>query len=136
MMLTVLLTRLPRLPGYQVCLFTKRLVFINQSPVNKEEVSKNKVLGTVWHEEIRGRKDEDVTNAFIKALDYADFRGFESYVFCLDNCSGQNKNWTLLTALTHFVNTPTGPMSITSNTLLWVIRFCQLTVFIDQSKEK
>ena len=85
---------LPRLPGYKVSLFTNSLLIINQSfaPISKEEVSKNKALGTLWHEEIRGRKDGDVTSAFIQALEYAEFRGSKNYVIWLDNCASQNKN--------------------------------------------
>ena len=106
---------IPRLPGYKVSLFTKRIVVINQSfaPINKEEVSKNKALGVIWHEEICGRNDEDVTSAFLKAMDFGDFRDFEKYIIWLDNCAGQNKNWTLYTALTNLVNSNEGPISVT-----------------------
>ena len=86
---------------------------INQSfaPINKKEVNKNKALGVLWHEEICGRKDEDVTSAFLKAIQFAEFRDFDHYIIWLDNCSGQNKNWTLYTTLTYFVNTTAGPKS-------------------------
>lgn len=54
---------IPRLPGYKVCLFTRRLVVINQTfaPINKEAVHHKKALGVLWHEGISGRNDEDVT---------------------------------------------------------------------------
>ena len=60
----------PPLPGYKLCLFTKRLVVINQTfaPFNKEEVHNKTSLGIVWHEDIMGRKDEDVCSAFIKCF--------------------------------------------------------------------
>ena len=59
---------LPRLPGYKICLFTKRIVVINQSfaPINKEEVNKKRSLGVLWHEGISGRNDEDVTSITLK----------------------------------------------------------------------
>ena len=106
---------LPRLPGYKVCIFTKRLVVINQSfaPLNKEEVSKKKSLAAIWHEEIKGRNDEDVTSAFLKCMNFVDFRDYENFVLWLDNCAGQNKNWTLYTALTNYVNLNDAPKSIT-----------------------
>ena len=106
---------LPRLPGYKICLFTKRIVVINQSfaPINKEEVNKKRSLDVLWHEGSSGRNDEDVTSAFLKAINSVDFRDFDNYVIWLDNCAGQNKNWTLYTALTNLVNSRDGPKSIT-----------------------
>ena len=104
---------LPRLPGYKVCLFTKRIVGINQSfaPINKEEVRLKKSLGVLWHEGTSGRNDADVTS--LKAMDSVEFRDFDNYVIWLDNCcAGQNKNWTLYTALTDLVNSSDRPKSI------------------------
>ena len=51
---------LPRMPGYKVCLFTKRIVVINQSfaPLKKEDVNKKKSLAIIWHEELKGRNDK------------------------------------------------------------------------------
>ena len=106
---------LPRLPEYKVCIFTKRLVVINQSfaPLNKEEVGKKKSLAVIWHEEIKGRNDEDVTSAFLKCMNFVDFRDYENFVLWFDNCAGRNKNWTLYTALTNYVNLNDAPKSIT-----------------------
>ncbi len=106
---------LPRLPGYKLCMFTKRLVVINQTfaPINKEEVHKKKALGVLWHEGVSGRKDEDVTSAFIKCMEHPTFRDYSNFVIWVDNCSGQNKNWTLYTSLIHIVNNEDGPNSVT-----------------------
>jgi len=97
---------LPRLPGFKLNLFTKRLVVINQTfaPLNKADLHKTKALGVLWHEGISGRKDEDVTSAYIAALREVHFRDHKEVVIWLDNCSGQNKCWTLYTALVAFVN--------------------------------
>jgi len=105
---------LPRLPGFKLNLFTKRLVVLNQTfaPLNKKEISTKKALGVLWHEGISGRKDEDVASAYIKALEHTAFRDFNSIVIWVDNCSGQNKCWTLYTALAHFVNSTFGPAKI------------------------
>ena len=46
-------------------------------------------------------------------MKYVAFRDFHNFVIWLDNYAGQNKNWTLYTALTNFVNTTTGPIKIT-----------------------
>ena len=105
---------LPRIPGFKANLFTKRLVTINQTfaPINKLEVEKKKALGVLWHEGIAGRNDENVASAFFRALT-THFRDFSNVTLWLDNCAGQNKCWTLYTALVHLVNLPTGPQKVT-----------------------
>ena len=97
---------LPRLPGFKLNLFTKRLVVINQTfaPLNKADLHKAKALGVLWHEGLSGRKDEDVTSAYIAALRSVHYRDAKEVVIWLDNCSGQNKCWTLYTTLVAFVN--------------------------------
>ena len=106
---------LPRLPGYKLCLFTKRLVVINPTfaPINKEEVHNKKSLGIVWHEGIMGRKDEDVCSAFIKCFRSSTYRDYNHIVIWLDNCAGQKRNWTLITSLIGLVNSEWGPQTIT-----------------------
>ena len=95
-----------RLPGFKLYLFTKRLVVVNQSfaPLDKKKDHKKKSLGVLWHEGLSGRNEEEVTNAFIAALKTPHFRDYEEVTIWLDNCAGQNKRWTLYTALVHFVN--------------------------------
>ena len=106
---------LPRLPGYKLCLFTKRLVVINQTfaPINKEEVHNKKSFGIVWHEGIMGRKDEDVCSALIKCFKSSTCRDYNHIVIWLDNCASQTKNWTLITSLIGLVNSEWGPQTIT-----------------------
>ena len=58
----------------------------------RTRVSKKKSLAVIWHEEIKGRNDEDVTSAFLKCMNFVDFRDYENFVLWLDNCAGQN--WT------------------------------------------
>ena len=41
------------------------------------------------------------------------FRDYNYFVIWLDNCAGQNKNWTLITVLTQFVDQVDGLQSIT-----------------------
>ena len=41
------------------------------------------------------------------------FRDFKEFVIWVDNCTGQNKNWTLFTALAWFVNSKAGLGEIT-----------------------
>ena len=95
---------LPRLPQYKRCLFTRRVVTINQSfvPIGKQRGVKAR--GVLWHEGICGRKDEDVASAFWKELSLPDNRDIKWWIMWLDNCAGQNKCWTLYTMLVFFVN--------------------------------
>ena len=104
---------LPRLPGYKVCLFTKRLVTINQTFAPLLDNSIGKPVGILWHEAIMGRNDEDVASAYIKFMKSGYARDYKEFIIWADNCSGQNKNWTLFTALTWFVNLKAGPNKIT-----------------------
>ena len=107
---------LPRLPGFKLCLFTKRAVVINESfaPISAKGRERGlRALGVLWHEAIMGRNDEDVASSFIKAMQSSRYRNFDNFIIWLDNCAGQNKNWTLITALTKFVNQLHGPNSIT-----------------------
>ena len=70
----------------------------------------NKSLAVVWHERISDRNDEDVTSALLKSMNSVEFRDYENYVMWLDNCAGQNKNWTLYTKLTNYVNSQNAPV--------------------------
>ena len=95
---------LPRMSEYKRCLFTKRVVAINQSFV---PVGKNKrfpATGVLWHEGLSGRNDEDVSSACAKILQLPQYKNFTTWVFCVDNCAGQNKCWTLFTMLVQLLN--------------------------------
>ena len=59
--------------------------------------------GIIWNESMTGRCDEDVTSTYMKLI--ADCkRDDKFFTFSVDNCSAQNKNWTLYTALYQVVN--------------------------------
>ena len=57
--------------------------------------------------------DKDITSALLKPMDSVEFRDCENYVMWLDNCAGQNKNWTVYAKLTNYMNSPNAPKSIT-----------------------
>ena len=97
---------LPRMPGYKLCCFTTRLVTINLTfaPIGSSRKHNQKPLAILWNEAIAGRKDEDVSSAYVKALS-PNFRDYTRWVVWLDNCSGQNKCWTLYTTLIRVLNT-------------------------------
>ena len=91
---------LPRIPGLKVVVFCKRIVIFNETfaPLGKGK----KATGVLWHEGIKGRSAPDLASTyttFIRAN-----RDIEDFIFWVDNCSGQNKNWYLFTALSNGVN--------------------------------
>ena len=50
---------LPRLPGFKVVVFCKRIVVLSETfaPVGGSKNGKDKATGVLWHEGIRGRSD-------------------------------------------------------------------------------
>ena len=93
---------LPRLPGIKEAIFCRRLVVFNETfaPIGKN--AGMKPVGVLWHEGIRGRSAEDVASTFIAFIRH--YRDCKRFIFWADNCSGQNKNWFLYTALVNEVN--------------------------------
>ena len=96
---------LPRLPGLKQAIICKRLVLFNEIFAPVRDWKKSKTLnptGVLWHETIKGRSAEDV------ARDFRHFirknRDIQSFIFWADNCSAQNKNWFLFTALVNQLN--------------------------------
>lgn len=65
----------------------------------------------LWHEGIAGRDASDVMSAYYRAIQRASHAN--SFLFWVDNCSAQNKNWTLFSGLVSLVNCDYGPELIT-----------------------
>lgn len=95
---------LPRLEMFKQVLFTPRIIAFNQSFVPLGNISvTSKAVAVLWHEAIAGRKKEDVTSAYYKFLtSYG--RDNKNIILWADNCSGQNKNWCLLSFLIYIIN--------------------------------
>lgn len=66
----------------------------------------------MWHEAIRGRSACDVASAYYNIIKNSD-DVVEEFTFWVDNCSAQNKNWTLYSGFVCFVNAVWGPHKIT-----------------------
>ena len=110
---------IPRMPEYKRCLFTKRVIVINESFVPVGKISKRfPATGVIWHEGLSGRNDEYVASSYAKILELPQFNNFTSWVFWVDNCSGQNKCWTLFTMFVQMLN---GDNSIEKVTLKYFI---------------
>lgn len=87
--------------------FVSRLVVFNETFASvKQDVD----YVMLWHEAISGRLATDVSSSYIKCVNRC---GKDKVIFWVDNCTGQNKNWYLFTALVWCVNADWGPSSIT-----------------------
>ena len=105
---------LPRIPGVKTAVFTKRLVAFHETFAPLGKFSKeNAPVGVVWHEGISGRNAEDVASTFAKIIQSPQFRDVKNFVFWCDNCSGQNKNWTLFTCCCYLLNAQDSTETIT-----------------------
>ena len=93
----------PRLPGLKKAFFCIRLVAFNESfvPVGTKHW---KALGVLWHEGIAGRSAAEVAGTFINVVRSSRLRDYKHITFWADNCSGQNKNWYLFSALIKEIN--------------------------------
>lgn len=69
----------------------------------------NKCL--LWHEGIAGRSASEVSSTYFKIIT-SESSDVSTFIFWADNCSAQNKNWTLYSALVMFVNSEWGPEKI------------------------
>ena len=92
-----------RIPGLKVVVFCKRIVLFNETftPVGGSKKG-GKATAVLWHEGVKGRSASDVASTNIRFI--RSNRDVKHFVFWVDNCSGQNKNWYLFTALANEVN--------------------------------
>ena len=108
---------LPRLEGVKTCVFTQHLVTFHETfaPLGNKskDIRKRPVISPVSHEALSGRNAEDLASAYVKVFCSDHLRDVDSTVFYVDNCSAQNKNWTLFTVLVSTVNAATGPQTVT-----------------------
>ena len=96
----------PRLPGMKKAIFTRRSILFHETfpPLGGTKNNQNKPIGVMWDEGIAGRKDEDLASTYIEIINHIDYRDYDHFVFWVDNCAAQNKNWTLYSALLYIVN--------------------------------
>ena len=84
--------------------FVSRLVVFNETFASISNDKPDYVI--LWHEGIAGRLAGNVASSFIKCII---LDATSRILFWADNCSAQNKNWTLYTALVQCVNAAWGP---------------------------
>ena len=107
---------LPRLPGIETCVFTKRIIAFNETftPLGGKHKSKpGKPIGILWHEAVTGRDTRDIARTNYKLIRSFRHRDCKHFIFCADNCTAQNRNWLLYTALCAEVNQKRGRDTIT-----------------------
>lgn len=94
---------LPIIAGSKACLFAPRLIAYNESFANvNKNIGDKKTFAVLWHEGIAGRKAADVAStfwAFLRAN-----RDARAITIWMDNCSAQNKNYSLMSCMIHAVN--------------------------------
>ena len=98
---------LPHMPQYKEAIFTRRLVTFNETFARLG--SDSAPLAIIWHEAIAGRKDENVSSTWVTAIRHlaqGRIGGSREIILWADNCSAQNKCWTLYTALCSLINSP------------------------------
>ena len=109
---------LPSMPGVKSCVFVNRLVAYHETfaPLGDQHRKKHakQVTSILWHKGISGRSAADVTSAFIKSISMLAEDAKDIVIWC-DNCSAQNKNWTLFTSITRYINSNAGvlPKTVT-----------------------
>ena len=94
---------IPDIPGSKLTCFMQRICGYNEtfSPIGK---SCGKSWACIWHQGVQGRNDKDITSAFVKSIQQ--HRDLEHLVLWMDNCTSQNKNWTLLSTLAKVMSAP------------------------------
>ena len=95
---------LPEIPGVKTAVFTQRIAAYNESFSRLGESSGRKSVAVIWHQGLMGRNDEDVASAFVRIISQPDMQEYPELVLWLDNCSVQNKNWTLYTTMVGFLS--------------------------------
>lgn len=94
---------LPRMPGVKSVCFTRRIIafHLTFAPV-KQYLTSARTLSMVWHEALAGRKCEEITSLYVQAL--LKDRDYDKIVYFMDNCSSQNKNWSIISAMVNLIN--------------------------------
>lgn len=92
---------LSRMEMFKDVIFTPRIIAFNESFVITRQ-KKTIPTAVIWHEAISGRSTQDITSTFYAFL--LSMRDARHVILRLDNCSSQNKNWTLFTFFVHIVN--------------------------------
>lgn len=92
---------IPIMPKVKETFFVSRLVVFNETFASLKPGAQSYCC--VWHEAIAGRDAPQIIDSILSFI--REERDTENLVLWADNCSSQNKNWFLFTALVTIVNT-------------------------------
>lgn len=93
---------LPRIDQFKKVLFCQRIVVFNETFAPIDRHQNINPFACLWYECISGRKKEDIISAFHAF--FLHHRDELNFVIWLDNCAGQNKNWTLMSYIVKIIN--------------------------------
>ena len=104
---------LPELPGNKESIFTSRLLVFNETFADMSVIHSgaHPSYCIMWHEGLRGREAETIVVAVFSVFCHE--REIEDFIFWMDNCTSQNKNWVMYSSLNRICNQFCGPQSIT-----------------------
>lgn len=86
--------------------FVSRLVVMNETFASLKNGGKNYCV--LWHEATNSRGAAEVASTYYKIISTAN-PSVTKFTFWVDNCSAQNKNWTIFTMFSTIVNEEWGP---------------------------
>ncbi|KAF2880235.1 hypothetical protein ILUMI_25938 [Ignelater luminosus] len=92
---------LSRIDMFKRGVFCQRIIVFNECFVPVDKTQKLHPIACLWHECISGRKKEDLISTFHAFM--IQMRDKEPIIIWLDNCAGQNKNWSLLSYFANFI---------------------------------
>ena len=99
---------LPILPT-KATFFVSRLVCFNETFAS---LDRGPSFAVLWHEALSGRNTSDVTSSYYRLIRER-CPPARHFLFWADNCTAQNKNWTIFRAFVQIVNSAAGPDTIT-----------------------
>jgi hypothetical protein len=109
---------LPDMPKVKDSFFLSRLVAFNLTFAPLQKMSNINSVCVLWHEAWAGRDANNIVDAFITFLENQ--RDLQHLIIWCDNCTSQNKNWILYTALVIVVNS--GLYNLESITLKYLTK--------------
>ncbi|KAK2713856.1 hypothetical protein QYM36_009669 [Artemia franciscana] len=93
-------TLIPELPGNKDSVFLSRLIvfietFAKVYPKDPGSLGSGNSFCMLWNEALRGRGAESIVDSLLSVITATSERDINSFIFWMDHCSGQKKNWTL-----------------------------------------
>lgn len=93
---------LPRCDTFKEVIFVPRIIAYNESFVPAGKRPKVPFFAVVWHEATAGRCKSDIISSFYSY--FLQMRDITHLILWMDNCSSQNKNWTLYSFFVYLLN--------------------------------